>query len=123
MDKKTYIFLGLMVLLISLLFARNCGGPEDDVVQSRVSIRYLVCSNCGAQYEIPETFFRDVPDEDTKRLGDDRGIAAGGTGGLTFRCRECGEIAARPGMHVKMNGKVLDVVGVDYDEERGIDEM
>lgn len=46
-----------------------------------------------------------------------------GDNDATFRCRECGEIAALPGMIVEMNGEVVSVSGEQYDEERGIDEM
>ena len=113
MDMKKYIFLGLLALLLVLLLARNCGGTDADFVEARVSKRYLVCTHCDAQYEIPAEYFRDIDPGDMER----------GDTSVAFRCRECGEIAAHPGMLIEMNGRVVGVSGEQYDEERGIDEM
>lgn len=112
MNKKAFVFAGLMVLLL-ILVMRNCGEPEDEVVESRVSLRYLVCTNCGAQYEIPADYFENIDLRDMKR----------GKTEFAYRCRECGEIAAFPGMVIEMNGEVVDISGAKYDEGKGIDEI
>src|SRR6056297_1320072 len=106
MNNRIFILLSLLALLVLLLLIRSCGGGEK-AVEAEISMRYLVCTNCNAQYEIPADYFVKV-DESNLERGDNE---------ATFRCRECGEIAALPGMIVEMNGKIVRVSGAQYDEK------
>lgn len=42
-------------------------------------------------------------------------------GSAIVRCRDCGEIAARPGMVVEMDGEAVDVSGEKYDADKGFE--
>lgn len=112
MSKRLMFFLALLGLLLLLLLSRSCRPGEDEYVEEKVALRYLVCGNCQAQYEIPKDFFAKVPLSDMKRTERD----------VYFRCRECGEIAAQAGMVTEMNGEDVGHVGVQYDETRGFGE-
>ncbi len=113
MDRKTLLLLIIAVTLVALWSGRILRGDKDETVKSEISIRYLACTNCEGQYEIAADYFLNVDPSDVNR----------GAGTAAFRCRECGEIAAQPGMIVKMAGEVVSVVGHEYREERGLDEM
>lgn len=113
MSKRVSLLLCLLALLILPLLARTCRDDSEKVIAAEVSMRYLVCTNCNAQYEISEDYFEKVADSDIER----------GAQAVAFRCRQCRQIAALPGMIVMMNGEVVEILGAQYDEERDIDEM
>jgi hypothetical protein len=112
MNGRRFFLSGLLVVLAAIWLFGKAGTDDDHSVAHRVSTRYLVCGNCAAQYEIPADYFANVSPSDMDRHGKT----------VYFRCRECGELAAEPGMTIVMDGEVVGVSGVQYDERMGLDE-
>ena len=94
---------GMLILIsLSILLLLVGRGNRDDQTTSRsVTERYLVCSNCGGDYDVPMDHAANLAPADMVRDHDD----------LFVRCDHCGEIAAQYGMVVK-TGDDAEVVGV-----------
>ena len=111
--KGKIILLCSLVLVLLLVHIFRVSSTGDNSVADEVSVRYLVCGNCPAQYEIPDDYFALISPSDMHREG----------AVVHFRCRECGELAAEPGMIIVMDGEVVGISGAEYDETRGLDEI
>ena len=92
MNKRNIVSAVLLIALALVLINNIRRGGGEEVATAQIDERYMVCSACGAEYDVEHDHLANMDPADL----------ADGPDSILARCDVCGEIAARLGMRVDL---------------------
>lgn len=108
MKKRLCVLTLLLVALLAISAVRALVGGGSDGLESSCARRYMVCAECGAEYDVAADYLANLSPEDVGHS--DTCVLA--------RCHECGKIAATPRYLIGMDGEIVSEAGAP-DTDRG----